>query len=69
MPATMLKLNREQRALLADKLSDLANLAAGALVFGQFLADRRFSPIIAVFGVVGWILSFVFVLILKVRAR
>lgn len=32
---TMLRLTESQRALAGDKLADLANLAAGALVFGQ----------------------------------
>ena len=31
-------LNPEQRRWRADKLADLANLAAGALIFGQFIA-------------------------------
>jgi hypothetical protein len=34
---TMLKLHPGQRALLAEKGLDLANLAVGALTFGQFL--------------------------------
>jgi len=36
----MLRLTRSQRTILADKVMDAANVAAGALVFGQFLADR-----------------------------
>ncbi len=36
----MVKFDTEQRKLLADKLCDCGNLAAGALLFGQFLADR-----------------------------
>ncbi len=65
----MLKLNRGQFALLADKLPDVANLAAGALVFGQLLSESRFSPIIAVFGIAAWLLFFAFALIAKARAR
>ncbi len=34
----MLPLTQTQRALASDKLADLANLAAGALVFGQAFA-------------------------------
>jgi hypothetical protein len=34
----MLRLNQRQREMASDKLADLANLAAGALVFGQGLA-------------------------------
>ena len=32
----MLLLNRAQREMLVDKLPDVANLAIGALSFGQF---------------------------------
>jgi hypothetical protein len=38
--------------MLIDKLPDAANLALGALVFGQFLGDRPFSVAVAVLGVV-----------------
>jgi hypothetical protein len=51
----MLPLNEEQRSLAADKLSDMANVAAGALVFGQALAERPFSVLLAVAGVVIWL--------------
>ena len=49
----MLRLTREQRKILADKLPDLANLAAGALVFGQFLASD-FSIWVGLVGVITW---------------
>ena len=39
----MVRFTQEQRQMLIDKLSDAANLALGALVFGQFLGDRPFS--------------------------
>jgi hypothetical protein len=39
----MLRLNQQQRLLLADKLFDIGNLAAGALVFGQFIGERAVS--------------------------
>jgi hypothetical protein len=50
---TMLKLKGDQRMLLADKLCDAANLAAGALVLGQFLGTA-FSIVLACAGVVLW---------------
>ena len=53
--ATMLLLNREQREMLVDKLPDLANLAIGALSFGQFLADRPFSFTLAICGAAIWL--------------
>ena len=36
----MLRWKRAQRAMFADKLADSANLALGALVFGQFSQTR-----------------------------
>jgi len=41
--------------VLAEKLCDAGNLAAGALIFGQFLAER-FSFGIAVGGLALWLL-------------
>ena len=40
---TMLRLTREQRRLLAEKLPDTANVAAGVLVFGPFVGGQRLS--------------------------
>lgn len=54
----MLVLKNRQRALLADKVPDTANLAAGALLFGQFLSERPFSTVLAVSGLVVWMLFF-----------
>jgi hypothetical protein len=42
--STMLELRTRQREILIDKLPDVANLAAGALVFGQFIGSETFSP-------------------------
>jgi len=41
--------------MLIDKLPDAANLALGALVFGQFLQDRPFSRVLAAAGVGLWL--------------
>jgi hypothetical protein len=35
-------------------LRDVANIAAGALVFGQFLGDSAFSTALAVLGLAVW---------------
>ena len=51
----MVGLTTEQRRMLIDKLPDAANLALGALVFGQFLQDRPFSRQLAAFGVAVWL--------------
>jgi hypothetical protein len=50
----MLRLKPQQRQMLVDKLPDVANLAVGALFLGQFLSDRPFSSVLAVFGVALW---------------
>jgi hypothetical protein len=51
----MLELNREQRRILTDKLPDVANIAAGALVFGQFFSVQAFSAIGAAAGLSLWV--------------
>lgn len=51
----MLVLKTAQRTMFADKLPDTANLALGALVFGQFLAEGAFSTLVALLGVGLWV--------------
>jgi hypothetical protein len=51
---TMLVLDRGQRDLLSQKLADIANLAAGALVFSQFLSTQQFSPRRIAWGLLLW---------------
>lgn len=51
----MLVLKRGQRKLLAETVRDIANIAAGAMIFGQFLSDRTFSAFIAVAGMLLWL--------------
>ena len=56
---TMLRLSKRQRELAGDKLADLANLAAGALVFGQALTGSFTGPmafVVAAVGVLVWAL-------------
>jgi hypothetical protein len=53
---TMLRLKREQRALVADKVGDLANLAAAGLVLAQFVSDQPFSLWMALGGVAAWLI-------------
>jgi hypothetical protein len=50
----MLKLTRWQRRMIAEKLVDVANVAAGAMIFGQFLAGRGFSLRVAIYGLTVW---------------
>lgn len=40
---TMLRLKPRQREAVIEKLPDLANIIAGALIFGQFVAGQPFS--------------------------
>lgn len=40
--------------MLADKLPDTANLALGALTFGQFLGST-FSPVVLALGFALWV--------------
>ena len=54
----MLVLKSRQRVLLADKVPDTANLAAGELLFGQFLSERPFSIALAVCGLAVWVVFF-----------
>ena len=51
----MLVLKQKQRVLLAETIRDIANIAAGAMVFGQFLADATFFPRIAIAGMAVWL--------------
>jgi len=66
---TMLKWSSEQRALLAETLRDVANIAVGAMVFGQFLGAQAFSPWLALLGVVVWSCLVVFALVVAGRNR
>lgn len=50
----MLELKRGQRAVLVEKLPDMANLAVGTLFFGQFLSEETFSVAQALWGTVIW---------------
>jgi hypothetical protein len=65
----MLLLDDGQKRLLTDKLPDAANLAVGALFFGQFLADRPFSITLAVFGTGAWLMLFIFAIVLARKGR
>ena len=60
----MVILNQRQRAVLLDKVPDAANLAVGALFFGQFLADRPFSFALALWGAGIWLGLFCWVTVL-----
>ena len=60
----MLRLRQRQRAVLVDKVPDLANLGAGSLIFGQALSDQAFSLSWALLGLVLWLALFGWVFLL-----
>ena len=57
------------RASFADKVPDVANIAAGALVFGQFIGGQHYSLPVAVFGAVIWLVFFGWSLFLSRERR
>ena len=65
----MLLLNDAQRALLTDKVPDVANLAVGGLFFGQFLGDRPFSLTLALYGLGSWAILFAWAVMLAARKK
>jgi hypothetical protein len=50
----MLRLKPEQRALLREKIPDLANVAAGVLVFGPFVMGESLSTNLVIAGALLW---------------
>ena len=52
---TMLRLNARQRAVLVETLRELANLAAGALVLGQFVGQQPLSLGTVLDGIALWV--------------
>lgn len=51
----MVRLRLGSRAAFGEKLLDLANFAATALVFGQFVGDQPLSWAVIVTGVAIWL--------------
>jgi len=52
----MVRLTRRQRDVFADKLPQVGNIGMGLLVFGQFVSQQPFSPLLFVAGVALWML-------------
>jgi hypothetical protein len=65
----MLQLSEAQRRVVIDKVPDMANVTAGAMVFGQFLADRPFSLMLAAAGISAWLTLAAWTLYLARRRR
>jgi hypothetical protein len=60
-------LNRQQRRVFIEKVPDVANVAVGALFFGQFLGDRPFSFLAALSGIVVWFLLMMWAVLLAAK--
>ena len=65
----MIEFDARQRTLVADKLFDAANVAAGAMVFGQFVTEGPFSIAVAIVGLVIWITFVIASVALEGRSR
>ena len=55
MKLTMLVLTDERRRYVAEGLRGVANLAAGAMIFGQVVGTASFSRGVAVVGLSVWV--------------
>lgn len=51
----MLRLNGRQRAVLVERVPELANIGVGALCFGQLLSERAYSWLWALVGLAFWL--------------
>ena len=52
---TMLRLKARRRGVLVETLRELANLAAGALVLGQFVGQQPLSVWVVLGGIALWV--------------
>lgn len=52
-------LNQKQRETFAEKILDIANIAVGALIFGQFVAGTKFNYYITILAVAIFVICFV----------
>jgi hypothetical protein len=66
----MIKLQRGQRAFLAEKFGDLANIAGGGFIFGQTLSGGRILVRLPLVGAMAWaILTMLGVVLTIERSR
>lgn len=54
----MVRLRPGQLRVVIANVPALGNVAAGSLLFGQFLSDRTYSPTLAVIGLTTWVVLF-----------
>jgi hypothetical protein len=50
----MIRLKPAYRRILVAHVPELAHVAGGSLLFGQFLTDRAYSLVLAALGVAAW---------------
>jgi len=62
--ATMLRLNSGQREVIADKVPDMANIIAAAIVIGFLVGQPGVSRLIVSAGIGFWIVAVLFVLMI-----
>jgi predicted acyltransferase len=65
----MVGLKPVQRRVLVAHLPELANVAAGSLLFGQFLSERPYSVSLALLGVGVWVVLIGYVCALAAGER
>jgi hypothetical protein len=65
----MIRLQSGQRRVLVAHLPELANVAAGSLLFGQFLSERPYSPGLALLGIATWVVLIGCVFVLAAGER
>ena len=61
------RFSKDVRAFVAEGLRDVANLAVGGMVFGQFLGERPFSVLVASAGVAIWMVLMSYAVFLRAR--
>ena len=67
--SAMLRLKQSQRAVLADKLPDAANVVAAGLVVGQAVSGRPFSLALALLGIGLWAALMIMAVLLAPKRR
>ncbi len=61
----MQNLNQKQRDVLADKLTDLGNIAVGSLVFGYVVRSDAFNSFSLLLGIIIAAAAYVFAIALE----
>lgn len=65
----MRSLDEAQRNVLAEKLADFGNIAAGSLIFGSIVSERILTVVSVLIGILLFVTSYVFALFLSRNRR